>query len=186
MESHRDSLPEKRIVTIPNLLTALRFFMIPPILAALARGARLEAVAWMLASAATDFLDGLAARRLNQRSDLGRILDPLADKLTVLSVAGWLVFSDSYYFPVWGAAILAARELAVLLGGLLIIRGRKVVMESARPGKTSAFAVAVAVLLYVLEVQPWALLMLVAGLMLTAWSTWAYYKAFTLQLSRQC
>lgn len=185
MASQNNSAPEKRIFTLPNLLTTLRFFMLVPILAALAREARIEAVAWMLASTATDFLDGIAARRLNQRSDLGRILDPLADKLTVLAIVGWLVFSDSYRFPVWGAVILAARELAVLLGGLLVIRGRKVVMESAKPGKTSAFAVAVAVLLYVLNVQPWALLMLIAGLLLTAWSTWTYYRAYRLQIVRE-
>lgn len=167
-----------KIFTVPNALTALRFLMIYPIMYHLAAVQRIPAAVWMLASAATDLLDGMAARKLRQQSDLGRILDPLADKLSVTAVAVYMTLSADYHFPLWAVSILVLRELLVLAGGLLIMRGQKTVMESSRAGKNSAFAVAAAVLLYVLQLQPFGLIVLTGAVLLTVWSTWVYYRAF--------
>jgi cardiolipin synthase len=86
---------------VPNALTLVRIGAIPPILAALALEWRLLAFGLFLLAMATDFLDGYLARRWAQTSSLGRMLDPIADKVlaaTVLlmltadsTIAGWHV-----------------------------------------------------------------------------------------------
>jgi cardiolipin synthase len=95
------------IITIPNLLTMLRILLVPVFLVASIQGAFLVAFAIFAFAAVTDVLDGTIARRLNQRSRLGAILDPVADKglmvtaflyytlasnLPVVRVPGWLTF----------------------------------------------------------------------------------------------
>ena len=73
--------------TVPNLLSALRIVMVPIMGILFARGRLLWAVFVLALSGLTDFFDGKIARRFNQISDLGKILDPLADKLTQITVA---------------------------------------------------------------------------------------------------
>lgn len=69
------------------------------------------AVALFLAIAATDWLDGYLARRLNQVTDLGKILDPLVDKLMVM--APLLSLLDQGLVSVWGVFLILAREVAI-------------------------------------------------------------------------
>ena len=76
-----------RIWTIPNILSVCRLLMLIPIFICLVRVQRGWAVFWMGLGVLTDFLDGYIARHYNQRSDLGRIMDPVIDKVNVLSVS---------------------------------------------------------------------------------------------------
>jgi len=71
---------------IPNAITLLRILLIPPIVALLLCGKPLWALVLFLLSAATDAIDGYLARRLKQTSEVGKFLDPLADKLLVISI----------------------------------------------------------------------------------------------------
>ena len=73
--------------TVPNLLSALRIVMVPIMAVLFANGHLLWAVFVLALSGLSDFFDGKIARRFNQISDLGKILDPLADKLTQITVA---------------------------------------------------------------------------------------------------
>ena len=73
--------------TVPNLLSALRIVMVPIMAVLFAKGHLLWAVFVLALSGLSDFFDGKIARRFNQISDLGKILDPLADKLTQITVA---------------------------------------------------------------------------------------------------
>jgi cardiolipin synthase len=105
-----------RVWTIPNMLSMLRLAGVPLFLW-LVLGP--EADAWALAvlmiSGVTDFLDGYLARRLNQFSSLGEILDPVADRLYILAVVVGLALRD--IIPWWVAIILPLRDL--LLWGLV-------------------------------------------------------------------
>lgn len=69
-------------LTLPNLMSCLRLCLIPVFVALYRRGQTPAAIAVLCASAATDVLDGIVARRFNMVSDVGKILDPIADKLT--------------------------------------------------------------------------------------------------------
>ena len=105
-----------RVWTIPNILSMLRLAGVPLFLW-LVLGP--EADAWALVvlmiSGVTDFLDGYLARRLNQFSNLGEILDPVADRLYILAVVVGLALRD--IIPWWVAIILPLRDL--LLWGLV-------------------------------------------------------------------
>ena len=113
---------QSRVWTIPNVISMLRLAGVPLFLW-LVLGP--EADAWALAvlmiSGVTDFLDGYLARRLNQFSSLGEILDPVADRLYILAVVVGLALRD--IIPWWVAIILPLRDL--LLWGLVpILRTR--------------------------------------------------------------
>jgi len=171
-----------RIWTVPNLLTILRLAFLIPILVFLSRGARLPAVAFIALGIASDFLDGIIARRFNQSSDLGRLMDPVVDKVNTLAVGLLLILSPIYGFPLWYFLFLAVRESAVLVCGLIVVRKRKIVLESNRPGKWSAFFTGVCILLYILGWEPftWISLWFAFGLALV--STWTYLRIFMKQV----
>ena len=102
------------ITDLPNLITLARIALIPAVLALTARGGRGMAVlacALFVLAAATDWLDGFLARRLGLVTVVGKFLDPLADKLIVLSTLVILVGAGRV--PAWLTVLLMARELAV-------------------------------------------------------------------------
>ncbi len=99
------------------------------------------ATAVFIAAMTTDWLDGRIARRLGRTSPLGSLLDPIADKLLVLTVL--IVLIDEGVFPGWMVAAIVAREL--LVSGLrLAAIERGVVMEARDLGKLKTWAQAVA------------------------------------------
>lgn len=112
-----------RILTIPNLLSASRLLGVPLFLwLVLGPEADLWALVVLMVSGVTDYLDGWLARRLGQTSELGRLLDPVADRLYILAVVLGLALRD--VIPWWLALSLPLRDL--LLWGLvplLRIRG---------------------------------------------------------------
>ncbi|WP_110241477.1 CDP-alcohol phosphatidyltransferase family protein [Nocardioides gilvus] len=107
---------ESRVWTAPNVLSMLRLAGIPLFLW-LVLGPELDAIAFvvLMASGLTDWLDGYLARRLDQRTQLGALLDPIADRLYILAVVVALALRD--IVPWWVALILPLRDL--LLWGLV-------------------------------------------------------------------
>lgn len=104
--------PDAGLWTIPNLISGLRIAAVPVFLWVLLGREDYSLAAWLLAAAAlTDYLDGVLARRLGQVSEIGKFLDPLADRLVVFaSVAGGLLAG---VVPGWLGWPLLAREAAV-------------------------------------------------------------------------
>lgn len=101
---------------IPNALCVFRMLLVVPIAVLLAR-AEYWATLWVFAiAAATDGLDGFLAKRFDWTSELGKILDPLADKLLLVSV--FLTLALLGYVPLWLAATAIARDL-IITGGAI-------------------------------------------------------------------
>ena len=101
-------------MNIPNLLTILRILLVPVIILLILRQ-RYQAAMWLLLVAGiTDALDGFIARRFNQLTHLGAILDPLADK--TLIVATFLVLAGKGLVPWWLAGAVVLRDLVILCG----------------------------------------------------------------------
>lgn len=106
---------EDRILTIPNVITVVRLCLLPVFLWLLFGRADRATAAWLLAAlGTTDFLDGYIARHFHQVSNLGKILDPVADRLLFFVGVGGIVVDGSV--PVWFAAAVLIRE-ALVAGG---------------------------------------------------------------------
>src|SRR5215210_8291617 len=108
---------EDRVFTLPNALSLLRLFMVPLVVALLLAHSDGLAAAFFVLAAATDFLDGRIARRAGP-TRLGRILDPVADRLMLSSVA--VVLAIRGLLPAWAVAILVGRDLLALVGSLVV------------------------------------------------------------------
>jgi cardiolipin synthase len=105
--------PEDRVLTIPNVLSLVRLALIPLFLwLVLGLRADLAAVAVLAVSGITDWADGAIARRTGQTTRLGRLLDPLVDRLTIAATLIGLALRD--LVPWWLVALLAAREVLLL------------------------------------------------------------------------
>lgn len=101
---------EDRLLTIPNLLSVVRIVLLPVFLwLVLVPEADVLALLVLVVSGVTDYLDGKLARRLNQTSRLGAILDPVADRLYILAVVVGLALRD--IIPWWLAVLLPLRDV---------------------------------------------------------------------------
>ncbi len=116
--------------TIPNLLSLLRILVIPVFAYFFINGNALGAVIMLALSGVSDFLDGKIARKFNQVSDLGKVLDPVADKLTQITLAVLLFVSfngasDSLLNAFsWVFLVFVVKEaIMVVFGGLMLVLG---------------------------------------------------------------
>jgi cardiolipin synthase (CMP-forming) len=126
------------LVTIPNLLTALRIFLAPFFMFTVLNGKYLVAFVILAVAALTDFLDGLIARKFNMQSEFGRILDPIADKILVFCAVVALLLR--FGFPFWLGAIIISRDVFILLAGLLfVILHKHAELKPNLLGKVSTF-----------------------------------------------
>jgi cardiolipin synthase (CMP-forming) len=117
-----------RIITVPNLLTVFRMVLIPVFVSLLFYQRFLLALAIFIVAGVTDGLDGLLARRFDQKSSLGTILDPIADKL--MMVTSFVVLSMRSVFPqpipshlpipFWVTIAVISRDVFILVGAAAI------------------------------------------------------------------
>src|SRR5215210_3639702 len=135
--------PGDRVFTVPNALSLLRLFMVPVVVALLLAGSDGLAAAFFVLAALTDFLDGKLARMAGP-TRLGQILDPLADRLMLSSVA--VVLAIRGLLPLWAVAILVGRDLLTLIGSIVV--GSKIRVN--RIGKAATGVLMGAVALVVL------------------------------------
>jgi cardiolipin synthase len=132
------------VITIPNLLSFARIASIPIFswLSANER-TRLWGILLFAVVVSTDWVDGYVARRTGQVSELGRILDPVADRLAI--AAGLLTFAISGIFPFWAALLILVRDVAILLGGAVLLWGRNLRVEVRWIGKIATFSLMTAI-----------------------------------------
>lgn len=139
-------MPQEKsaIVNVPNALTLLRLLLIPVFVWLISINRMMWALAVFAFASLTDILDGWIARRYNLITDFGKLLDPLADKLMVLSVMLSLALKG---ITPWAAIIiLFVKEGLMMLGGILLLR-KKVVVYSMPLGKVAQFVTVLALLL---------------------------------------
>jgi len=141
-----------RLITVPNLLSISRLFLLPFVLYFLFRRHAVLALVVMAISWSTDALDGYLARRLNQVSDIGRILDHLVDKIWVGSVLVTLVFIRG--LPLVIAAAVICRDLLIIAGSSVILKRRGTLVSSDVVGKITGCAFALLILFYTLDLAP--------------------------------
>jgi CDP-diacylglycerol--glycerol-3-phosphate 3-phosphatidyltransferase len=178
------------IWTLPNLLSFFRIGIIPVLVYLLTFtdrvSATLAALLFLIASI-TDYFDGYLARRNRSVSDLGKILDPLADKLMVASALIMLAAMDrpgQPSVPAWLVVVIIARESAVtLIRGIALSEG--IVMHAETLGKYKFILQAFAVVGLLLHYPYWGMDFYVAGIYFLAlsaavavWSGIGYHLQF--------
>lgn len=104
-------------LTIPNALTILRILLIPVIVGFLVYDHFDYALVTLVIAALTDALDGSIARMANQKTQFGAYLDPLADKLLLMTT--FITFSWLDMVPVWSVIVVVSRDAILLTGTLL-------------------------------------------------------------------
>jgi cardiolipin synthase len=118
-----ETTSREKFWNVPNALTLIRFALVPVLALALLQKEELGALVVIFLAGATDVLDGLAARAWNQRTRIGTIIDPLADKL-LLSTAFILMtvrsLGFSHVIPLWLTAVVIGRDFLILAGGAAI------------------------------------------------------------------
>lgn len=144
----------KRVWTISNITSASRVLFVLPGAYCLMTDFphhRAWAVGFILVASFTDFLDGYLARRLHQVTDLGKIIDPLADKIGIGIVAVCLLLTRD--IPLWYLIVVLARDLLIFLGGVYINRRKGIVPQSNMAGKIAVNVIAVVLLFSILRLQ---------------------------------
>ncbi len=119
-------------MNIPNTLTGFRIVLIPFFCVLFVMGPQYYPYAGIILvlSGLSDMLDGFLARKLHQETELGKILDPIADKLTIgaVVVSMWFVYHRNYPWISLALAIMLVKELLMAVGGFIIVKkGRKLV-----------------------------------------------------------
>ncbi|WP_235508646.1 MULTISPECIES: CDP-alcohol phosphatidyltransferase family protein [unclassified Terrabacter] len=117
----REHVVTERLMTIPNVLSVLRLLGVPVFLWAIVSERDGLAFLLLLFSGVTDYLDGKIARRFNMESRLGQFLDPIADRLYILTTLVGLMWRE--IIPVWLVVVLLAREVVMALM-LLYLRSK--------------------------------------------------------------
>lgn len=149
--------PSSKILTIPTVLTLSRIALVPFMVWSLINHQWIAATIFFSAAALTDVLDGALARYLKEESWLGTCLDPIADRLWLLSCYGALVAFPSPLgkIPGWIFACVVIKELMILLGAFLFgIIGRAVAVKPLIWGKVAGI-VQSAFLLFVFAGSAW-------------------------------
>jgi cardiolipin synthase (CMP-forming) len=137
-----------RIVTVPNLLSLARIAVLPVVYLDLVNGRFLRALVLLLVFASTDWFDGYLARRLDQITKLGTLLDPISDRILFVVVGVGFVVAD--LLPLWALIALLIRDVGVLLvGGVLLLRGARPPAVT-RIGKVATFGLMLAFPLFLL------------------------------------
>jgi cardiolipin synthase len=135
------------ILTVPNLLSFLRILLIPVFVGLIVhQGTEMAGMLLFAGVAATDWVDGYVARRTNQVSELGKILDPVADRLAV--GAGLVAVMVRGALPVWAGVAILVRDGAVLIVGAALLAGRGIRIDVRFLGK-SATAILMAAITWI-------------------------------------
>lgn len=157
------------VVTLPNVISGIRLLLVPLFALLLARGDDGWALVVLATAGASDWLDGVLARALDQRSRLGELLDPAADRLFILVTLVALAARE--VVPLWLVAAVVGRDL--LLAGVLLV----LVVRGIGPlpvhfvGKAGTFALLYAFPLLLLA-QTHGAVGLVAGVAGWAFAWW--------------
>jgi CDP-diacylglycerol--glycerol-3-phosphate 3-phosphatidyltransferase len=158
-----DAHPMGKFWVIPNMFSLSRVLFLIPIFVFLAWGKERHGNTWaavfMGLAALTDFLDGFTARRLNQSSWWGRILDPICDKICLLSIGVFLALpTRTHPIPMWFLALIIVRDLIILAGAYYVMGKFRHIPASMMIGKWTTFFLALLLISYTLEwipTSPW-------------------------------
>jgi CDP-diacylglycerol--glycerol-3-phosphate 3-phosphatidyltransferase len=151
-DRRREIMAGDRIFTLANLLSLVRLALIVPVGICLFLDRYpfdLLAIGLLLVAAFTDYLDGIAARSRDEISQLGKIIDPVADKLFTGALG--LILALTRGLPVWFVGLYVARDLVILTVSYLLFLNRDIVMSANLLGKGATMALMATLVAYTLD-----------------------------------
>ena len=166
-------------MTLANKLTILRIILIPPVVVCLmlpGQGYQWAAAAVFFAASVTDYLDGYLSRSRNEVSRLGKLLDPMADKLLIAAV--FITLVELGRVAAWIVILIVARELAVT-GLRAMAAAEGLVVPADTLGKWKMVAQIVAAIALILSLEPIATLSVWVAAVLTVWSGVDYVRRYS-------
>ncbi len=134
---------------LPNALSLLRMLLALPVCIALWHNQTTLAVSLGIIAMLTDYLDGYYARKLNQVSEMGKILDPLADKVIVISLI--IILAIMQRIPLWLTVMIFLRDILILLGGIYLKKKLGYVVPSNQTGKWTVLFIALYIIYKALD-----------------------------------
>lgn len=138
-------------INLPNTLTVLRILLVPVFVGLLLYGHYDAALITLLIAALTDVLDGMIARLTDQRTRLGEYLDPLADKLLLMSAIITLSVLD--FIPIWAVIVVVSRDAILLVGTVIAnLSETNINISPTAMGKGTTFAQVCYVIAIMLQV----------------------------------
>jgi len=120
---------------IPNILSVIRLMLVGVFIYTYYNVSRYTALAVFICAGITDVVDGILARRFNWITNVGKILDPIADKSMQITVLLCMCIGDDPLIPWWLAAFFIVREITMALGALFIFKKKDTVVSSRWFGK---------------------------------------------------
>ncbi|MEO8907139.1 MAG: CDP-alcohol phosphatidyltransferase family protein [Microbacteriaceae bacterium] len=126
-----------RVLTVPNILSFFRLALVPVFIVLIVVGLDMLALVVLVVSSATDFFDGYLARKLNQVSRLGQLLDPAADRLYIFAALIGLAWRE--LIPWWLVAIVVSRDVMLAILGIILANFGYGPLPVHRLGKVATF-----------------------------------------------
>lgn len=166
-----------RVWTIPNVLSFFRLALVPVFLGFVITGEDALALLVLVVSSITDFLDGWLARRLNQVSRLGQLLDPAADRLYIFAALVGLAWRE--VIPWWLVAVILARDVMLAVLGVILANHGFGPLPVHHLGKVATFCLFCALPLLMLgeAFDPLAPYSLPLGWAFALWGAFLYWWA---------
>lgn len=137
-----------RVLTIPNVLSTVRLLLVPVFLGLVLTGQDLAALIIIVISSATDYLDGIIARRFGQITKLGQLLDPAADRLFIFAAVIALAVRE--VVPWWVVLAIVGRDVMLAVLGIVLAQHGYGPLPVHHLGKLATFALFYALPLLVL------------------------------------
>ncbi len=170
----------KQIFFISNILSLLRILLIAPLIIFFENKNYIITISISLIILLTDFFDGFLARELNQITDLGKVLDPFADKIATISIVIYLFLKGKV--PLWLIITLISRDIIIFIGGLIIKRIKDIVVQSNIWGKMTTGFLALyflsLILSFIVSIEKIVLILLIISLIFLVISTTSYFIIF--------
>jgi CDP-diacylglycerol--glycerol-3-phosphate 3-phosphatidyltransferase len=171
----------KEILTVSNFMSFLRIFLAAPIYFYISVQENLLAVCFIILAMLTDWLDGYFARKWQQITTVGKIIDPLADK--ICTIAGFVALTQYKGLPLWITITIIGRDMIIIAASLIVIGRRNLVMASNVPGKMAVFFITLLGIVYLIPVEVLKFPLLVLCALFIGFSLVNYTLEFLKKLS---
>ncbi len=145
-------------LTVANIITVSRLVMLPIIVYFLVQDERTIAFIIMLISLLSDGIDGYVARKFNQETELGKMLDPLCDKICLAVILITLLLINS--IPIWIVILILVRDVLIIVGSYVVLKQKSVVLTSNLFGKITGIIFGAIILAYTLNLRQVGLIFL--------------------------